>query len=330
MLSQQQQHPPNRNKPHVQRACINCRRAHLACDTERPCRRCVSLGKQDGCYDIDHKKRGRPKLKPNNSSRATTSYTTASEFMRHSSFTMTTLPPTAAQTTLQGTSSPVVTAFLSMEICCARVSDEVQTLLGYYPQELAHRPLYSFIAPTSSEVLARLHRVLLDNVTHVASSVDATWQRTPPTERTTSEKFFSTHPDTLTAIANGSQTVADILWMKRNDGGLEALQAQFYLGGGLGADLYQPTTLGSLYIICLLSRPTRATAAAASVYVSNASTTTTTTTTTHITTASSTDTPPSPVLLTNPTTFAQQTLLSSSSNQSNNSTSFMRVDALLS
>lgn len=152
-----------------------------------------------------------------------------------------------------------------MEICCARVSDEVQTLLGYYPQELAHRPLYSFIAPTSSEVLARLHRVLLDNVTHVASSVDATWQRTPPTERTTSEKFFSTHPDTLTAIANGSQTVADILWMKRNDGGLEALQAQFYLGGGLGADLYQPTTLGSLYIICLLSRPTRATAAAASV-----------------------------------------------------------------
>lgn len=147
-----------------------------------------------------------------------------------------------------------------MEICCARVSDEVQTLLGYYPQELAHRPLYSFIAPTSSETLARLHRVLLDNVTHVASSVDATWQRTPPTERTTSEKFFSTHPDTLTAIANGSQTVADILWMKRNDGSLEALQAQFYLGGGLGADLYQPSTLGSLYIICLLSRPTRPTA----------------------------------------------------------------------
>lgn len=154
-----------------------------------------------------------------------------------------------------------------MEICCARVSDEVQTLLGYYPQELAHRPLYSFIAPTSSEVLARLHRVLLDNVTHVASSVDSTWQRTPPTERTTSEKFFSTHPDTLTAIANGSQTVADILWMKRNDGGLEALQAQFYLGGGLGADLYQPTTLGSLYIICLLSRPTRTTAAAAAPVV---------------------------------------------------------------
>ncbi|KAI7879470.1 hypothetical protein K492DRAFT_208247 [Lichtheimia hyalospora FSU 10163] len=324
MLSQQQQHPPNRSKPHVQRACINCRRAHLACDTERPCRRCVSLGKQDGCYDIDHKKRGRPKLKPNNSK---IDRPTPNEFMRHSSFIMTTLPPTTAQTTLQRT-SPVVTAFLSMEICCARVSDEVQSLLGYYPQELAHRPLYSFIAPTSSEVLARLHRVLLDNVTHVASSVDATWQRTPPTERTTSEKFFSTHPDTLTAIANGSQTVADILWMKRNDGGLEALQAQFYLGGGLGADLYQPDTLGSLYIICLLSRPTRQTAP---VFVSNTSTSTATTTTTTTTpTPISSDTPPSPVLLTNPTTFAQQTLLSSSSNQSNNSTSFMRVDALLS
>lgn len=32
-----------------------------------------------------------------------------SEFMRHSSFIMTTLPPTTSQTTLQGTSPPVVT-----------------------------------------------------------------------------------------------------------------------------------------------------------------------------------------------------------------------------
>lgn len=99
---------------------------------ERPCRRCVSLGKQDGCYDIDHKKRGRPKLKPNNSSRATTSYTTASEFMRHSSFTMTTLPPTAAQTTLQGTSSPVVTVRMIFFLLLSRTILPMVLCLGIF------------------------------------------------------------------------------------------------------------------------------------------------------------------------------------------------------
>ncbi|KAG2224372.1 hypothetical protein INT45_006772 [Circinella minor] len=244
--------PPN--KSHVLRACVNCRKAHLACDTDRPCKRCVSLGKEQTCYDVDHKKRGRPKLRHNGQRVQKNVMTTP---IRQSSFSMTT---NANVTTLltQSYTSPIITAFLSMEICCARVSDEVQHLLGYYPQELAHRPLFSFIAPRSSETLARLHRVLLDNVTHVAQKVDPTYQRMPPTERTTSDKFFSQHPDTLTAIANGSQTVADTLWVKRNDGGVEPCTAQFYLGGGLGADLYTPSTLSSLYIVCLLSRPVQA------------------------------------------------------------------------
>ncbi|CAB4423432.1 unnamed protein product [Rhizophagus irregularis] len=51
------------NKTHVPSACINCKRAHLACDVSRPCKRCVALGKVDTCIDIKHKKRGRPKLK---------------------------------------------------------------------------------------------------------------------------------------------------------------------------------------------------------------------------------------------------------------------------
>ncbi|ORX51958.1 hypothetical protein DM01DRAFT_1408421 [Hesseltinella vesiculosa] len=52
------------NKPHVRTACSNCKKAHLACDTARPCKRCISVGKSDSCYDIQHKKRGRPKLRP--------------------------------------------------------------------------------------------------------------------------------------------------------------------------------------------------------------------------------------------------------------------------
>lgn len=32
-------------KAHVASACMNCKRAHLSCDTQRPCTRCVASGK---------------------------------------------------------------------------------------------------------------------------------------------------------------------------------------------------------------------------------------------------------------------------------------------
>lgn len=55
--------PARRTKAHVASACINCKKAHLSCDIQRPCGRCVSSGKQDSCKDVQHKKRGRPRLR---------------------------------------------------------------------------------------------------------------------------------------------------------------------------------------------------------------------------------------------------------------------------
>lgn len=52
-----------KSKAHVASACVNCKRAHLSCDVQRPCTRCVASGKQDTCYDVAHKKRGRPRLR---------------------------------------------------------------------------------------------------------------------------------------------------------------------------------------------------------------------------------------------------------------------------
>jgi hypothetical protein len=43
-------------------ACVHCKKAHLACDDERPCRRCTRLGRGDTCIDHVPKKRGRPTL----------------------------------------------------------------------------------------------------------------------------------------------------------------------------------------------------------------------------------------------------------------------------
>ena len=48
---------------HVRKACVHCKKAHLACDEGRPCRRCIHLGKTD-CVDVEHKRRGRPRTSP--------------------------------------------------------------------------------------------------------------------------------------------------------------------------------------------------------------------------------------------------------------------------
>ncbi|KZF23124.1 hypothetical protein L228DRAFT_104826 [Xylona heveae TC161] len=52
-----------RYKAHVPSACLNCKRAHLKCESTRPCPRCCAMGKQDSCVDVQHKKRGRPRLR---------------------------------------------------------------------------------------------------------------------------------------------------------------------------------------------------------------------------------------------------------------------------
>lgn len=39
-------------KANVASACGPCKRAHLACDVGRPCKRCINMGKQDQCEDV--------------------------------------------------------------------------------------------------------------------------------------------------------------------------------------------------------------------------------------------------------------------------------------
>jgi hypothetical protein len=58
-----------KTKGHVASACIPCKKAHLRCDAQRPCTRCSSNGKEDCCVDMQHKKRGRPRLRENASER---------------------------------------------------------------------------------------------------------------------------------------------------------------------------------------------------------------------------------------------------------------------
>jgi hypothetical protein len=45
--------PARRTKAHVASACVNCKKAHLSCDVQRPCGRCVASGKQVGSPSLD-------------------------------------------------------------------------------------------------------------------------------------------------------------------------------------------------------------------------------------------------------------------------------------
>ncbi|KAJ3179470.1 hypothetical protein HDU85_004880 [Gaertneriomyces sp. JEL0708] len=49
-----------RKKDYVHKACVNCKVSHVACDVNRPCQRCIRLGKATTCIDAERKKRGRP------------------------------------------------------------------------------------------------------------------------------------------------------------------------------------------------------------------------------------------------------------------------------
>ncbi|KAJ8654969.1 hypothetical protein O0I10_009365 [Lichtheimia ornata] len=244
-------------KSHVPAACVHCQRAHLACDVERPCKRCVQAGREDNCFDVQHKKRGRPRRRDREESVGSI----ASNFgsmdgasgilvpeMIRSSFSLT----QPVQGVDQCANSPgtkdshMVTLFLSMDVCCARVSDESLQALGLYPHEFAHRSLYDFIFPEQSDRLARIHRCLLDN----ASSVCGV-KHMPPTERTTADCFSNTSPAMLMTIANGSQTLKETLNFKTSSGSYVPMQTRFYLGGGLGSDLFVSDSLQHLYIVCL-------------------------------------------------------------------------------
>ncbi|ORX52691.1 hypothetical protein DM01DRAFT_1383872 [Hesseltinella vesiculosa] len=314
----------------VASACVNCRKAHLACDVGRPCRRCVSLNKADSCEDVKHKKRGRPKLNPRNSqstyggekyevmrgtifmptfpstnkdkqpnaksptlssSPATKPITfchqQADTFL-HNNVKLDAFPPvsTVAQNpaacrlsspkyslpitpvhlTSIATPSPGRTLsmgthhdsrrlilILTMDILCARVSDNVTKALGYFPQELTHRSLYEFIAADDHTRLSHLHRQLLLDVMSAMPNHAATGSSlAPPVSiRSSSDLFYNKRTDELALIANGANTFRDSLHLKSQPTGAQRYDVCAYLGGALGADLTVHTTFPQLYIVMI-------------------------------------------------------------------------------
>ncbi|KAI9244234.1 hypothetical protein BY458DRAFT_561047 [Sporodiniella umbellata] len=137
------------------------------------------------------------------------------------------------------------TLVLSTELCCARVPDEVYSIWGYHPQELAHRSLYDFVSPKDTYRLSQIHRRLLDHTARVSHQS----KPLPPAERSTSHLFSTTDMDRLKVMAKGSTLCSDTLQIKTSLGNLKAYEVTLFIGGGLGGDLFHPTTLSRFYIV---------------------------------------------------------------------------------
>ncbi|EIE91196.1 hypothetical protein RO3G_15907 [Rhizopus delemar RA 99-880] len=149
----------------------------------------------------------------------------------------------------QQENNELISMVLSMEICCVTVSKEVYSLWGYYPQELAHHSLYEFILPSDANRLSKLHRQHLEHIMEVSNSSGALI-----TEKSTSSMFNTADEATLIQIARGSKIYSDMINIKTSLGGYELYEVVTYIGGGLGADLFDQTTLSKQYIVANFRR----------------------------------------------------------------------------
>ncbi|KAG0226325.1 hypothetical protein BGW42_003760 [Actinomortierella wolfii] len=372
--------PPARSKPnkvHVPSACINCKKAHLACDISRPCKRCISVGKDDTCRDVEHKKRGRPKLVDKqveidssawgpqgkepilstaaamSKNRAKGKYTKSANYKAsrrggtnvppasntaspngtsmqgatgphnpiHTPSTATPSPDTTSRTsTLHHDASttsvsppsyvdrthhtqyarqdysqihpypssydqrsgrpldspvredkdpfyahshygqpvtpqsPVVTLFLSVDLLCARASDESQTMWGYHPHDISNKSLRSIISSEDQGKVSHLQRVLKDALFAAVNPTDPRHLSQFPFIESTSPVFYQNRPGIMSSIAPGSTEVTDVVRVCYSNGGSDLYTMRVYIGGGLGTDLVRRMNIEHAYLVCVMTR----------------------------------------------------------------------------
>lgn len=58
-LSLENQQQKKAKRLQVKNACLNCRKMHTACNSERPCKRCVHLNIQSACVDVERRRRNK-------------------------------------------------------------------------------------------------------------------------------------------------------------------------------------------------------------------------------------------------------------------------------
>ncbi|KAG0227338.1 hypothetical protein BGX31_007023 [Mortierella sp. GBA43] len=314
----------------------------------RPCKRCVSVGKDDTCRDVEHKKRGRPKLVDkaiaiDGASAKTASTATATALAKtrvkakytksanyklpkktktptdnyiapqtdvparevpdpqhtpslpyppHHEHSRPTTPlsyrapstqeyrsrpvsmhsepsmpgdrdPFYSSTTQikhpqevysAPSSAPLATVFLSMDLICARVSDESQALWGYHPHNVSNKSLYSIIANEDHAKMRGLIGHIKDAIFSAASPNAPQHLSHFPFLESSSPVFYQNRPDIMSSSAPGSNEYTDVIRVCHADGGSDLFTLRMYIGGGLGTDLVRGLNLEHSYLVCTMAR----------------------------------------------------------------------------
>ncbi|WVQ67023.1 uncharacterized protein L199_005216 [Kwoniella botswanensis] len=262
-------------KANVSSACGPCKRAHLACDVARPCKRCVNMGKEDQCEDVPHKKRGRPKVpkpalgepyhrarppQPDNGGvgkwRGPSAY--------DAPYMSTVDAPPPPLVSMGGRNSPPMprplgvegdpafsappqpntpfTIFSTTEFKILRASPMSYHLIGYHPNEFVNLNMLDWIHPNDRHFVEN-ERIRLISVPYVESQLKSTEVTQAAITQRTEIELLSPAEGMREPYPNKNVRVL------HSDGRFTPFNVRLHLGGGLGASLWQPNTLGRIYLV---------------------------------------------------------------------------------
>ncbi|WWC64622.1 uncharacterized protein I303_107233 [Kwoniella dejecticola CBS 10117] len=262
-------------KANVSSACGPCKRAHLACDVARPCKRCVNMGKEDQCEDVPHKKRGRPKVpkpalgEPYHRARPPpTDNGGVGRWKGPSMYDapyMSTVdaPPPPLGSVGGGRNSPPIprplgvegdptypvpqsnmpfTLFTTTDFKILRASPSTYHLIGYHPNEFVNLNLLEWIHPQDRHFIDQ-ERNRLITVPYVDGPLRSTEVNQAAITQRTEIELLSPAEGMREPYPNKNVRVL------HSDNRFSPFNVRLHLGGGLGASLWQPNTIGRVYLV---------------------------------------------------------------------------------
>ncbi|KAG0215264.1 hypothetical protein BGX28_000483 [Mortierella sp. GBA30] len=153
------------------------------------------------------------------------------------------------------TGAPLATLFLTMDLICARVSDESQALWGYHPHDISHKSLYSIIADQDQTKLGELLKLIKDAVVPAVSPTSGIQSHSHfPFLESSSPVFYQNRPGIMSSSAPGSSEYTDVIRVCHANGGSDLFSIRMYVGGGLGTDLIRGLNIEHAYVVCIMAR----------------------------------------------------------------------------
>ncbi|WVR07717.1 hypothetical protein IAU60_004759 [Kwoniella sp. DSM 27419] len=261
-------------KANVSAACGPCKRAHLACDVARPCKRCVNMGKEDQCEDVPHKKRGRPKVpkpalgEPYHRARPPlaepggvgkwrgpppydSSYIMGQEMphplMQPAGGRINSPQPRPMGLEVDpnfSASNPVqpFTLFTTTDFKILRATSMSYHLIGFHPNEFVNLDLLDWIHPQDKHLIDTERNRLLA-VPYVEGALRSSEVSQAAIAHRNEMELLSPADGMREPYPNKNVRVLHA------DHRYSPFNVRLHLGGGLGASLWQPNTLGRIYLV---------------------------------------------------------------------------------